>query len=123
GWPAYYQEPIFYEYWVNSNSLPLRADFSDKLINQNLIDCRGFAASTSNPSDPDLLINELSGLLLRYPLSAASKQFVKNRFLLADSGNNNLWTTAWNSNDNATIVPALNNLFKFLMNLPEYHLC
>ena len=123
GWPAYYQEPIFYEYWVNSNSLPLRADFSDKLVNDNLIDCRAFAASTSSPSDPDLLIDELSGLLLRYPLSAASKQFVKNRFLLADTGNNNLWTTAWNGNDNAIIIPALNNLFRFLMNLPEYHLC
>jgi uncharacterized protein (DUF1800 family) len=123
GWPAYYQEPIFYEYWVNSNSLPLRAEFSDRLIDEQLIDCRTLAAGTANPSDPDLLIDNLSAKFLRYPLSAASKQFVKNRFLLADSGDNSLWTTAWNTNDNGTVTPALNKLFKFLMNLPEYHLC
>jgi len=34
-----------------------------------------------------------------------------------------VWTTAWNASNNAVIDPALSELFKFIMNLPEYHLC
>ncbi|HLG40503.1 MAG TPA: DUF1800 domain-containing protein, partial [Chitinophagaceae bacterium] len=32
GWPSYFQEPMHYELWVNSNSLPKRADFTDALV-------------------------------------------------------------------------------------------
>ncbi len=44
GWPSYYQEPMHYELWVNSNSLPKRADFTDGLINDSVIDTRAFAS-------------------------------------------------------------------------------
>ncbi len=42
GWPSYYQEPMFYELLVNSNSLPKRATFTDELVDQNIIDTQSF---------------------------------------------------------------------------------
>ena len=49
GWPSYHQEPMHYELWVNSNSLPKRADFTDALVNDQVIDVRAFAGYSSNP--------------------------------------------------------------------------
>jgi Protein of unknown function (DUF1800) len=123
GWPAYYQEPMYYELWVNSNSLPRRANYTDNLINQDMLDLRGFANYSSNPANPNQLISDVTALLLRYPLSANSKNYVKNRFLLNNSNNDAVWTTIWNSNNNTVIMASLKELFKFLLNLPEYHLC
>lgn len=123
GWPSYYQEPMHYELWVNSNSLPKRADFTDGLINDSVIDTRAFAAYSSNPANPDQLINDVTALLLRYPLSVNSKNYVKRRFLLNNTTDDTIWTNAWNSNNNTVINTSLQEMFKFLMNLPEFHLC
>lgn len=123
GWPSYHQEPMYYELWVNSNSLPKRADYTDALIGDNMLDVRAFANFSSNPGNPDQLVNDVTALLLRYPLSATSKIYVKNRFLLNNTNNDTVWTNAWNSNNNAVINASLNELFKFIMNLPEFHLC
>ena len=122
GWPSYYQDPMFYEMWVHSNSLPKRATFTNNLVNAGMIDVRAIVNSTSNPADPDALISDVVKILLRYPLSAASKTYTKNRFL-TNNGANTVWTNTWNGGNNNTINTALNNLFLFLMNLPEYHLC
>ncbi len=123
GWPSYYQEPMHYELWVNSNSLPKRADFTDALVDDSIIDVRAFANYSSNPSDPNQLINDVTALLLRYPLSVTSKNYVKRTFLLNNTTDDTVWTNAWNSNNNAVINNSLRQLFKFLMNLPEFHLC
>ncbi len=122
GWPSYYQDPMFYELWVNSNSLPRRADFTDGLVNDAVIDVRAFAAYSSNPADPNQLINDITGLLLRYPLSSNSKNYIKQNFL-TNNTNDAYWTNAWNANNNTVINNSLKAMFKFLMNLPEFHLC
>ncbi|MBL7722632.1 MAG: DUF1800 domain-containing protein [Chitinophagaceae bacterium] len=123
GWPSYYQEPMHYELWVNSNSLPKRADFTDALVNDAVIDVRAFANYSSNPSDPNQLINDVTALLLRYPLSANSKTYVKTHFLTNNTTDDTIWTNAWNNNNNTVINTSLSEMFKFLMNLPEFHLC
>ncbi|MBL7742920.1 MAG: DUF1800 domain-containing protein [Chitinophagaceae bacterium] len=123
GWPSYYQEPMHYELWVNSNSLPRRADFTDALVDDSVIDVRAFANYSSNPADPNQLIADVTALLLRYPLSVNSKNYVKSRFLLNNTTDDTIWTNAWNSNNNTVINNSLRNMFKFLMNLPEFHLC
>jgi uncharacterized protein (DUF1800 family) len=123
GWPSYYQEPMYYELWVNSNSLPKRADYTDGLIGDNVLDLRAFANYSTAPSNPNQLVNDVTALLLRYPLSTNSKNYVKNRFLLNNTNNDAVWTAAWNSNNNTVINTSLNELFKFIMNLPEFHLC
>ncbi len=123
GWPSYYQEPMHYELWVNSNSLPKRADFTDALVNDSVVDVRAFANYSSNPSDPNQLITDVTALLLRYPLSANSKTYVKTHFLTNNTTDDTVWSNAWNSNNNTVINASLKELFKFLMNLPEFHLC
>ncbi|MBI5371234.1 MAG: DUF1800 domain-containing protein [Sphingobacteriales bacterium] len=123
GWPSYYQEPMHYELWVNSNSLPKRADFTDALVTDSVIDLRAFAAYSSNPANPNQLVSDITALLLRYPLSVTSKTYVKTRFLTNNTTDDAIWTNAWNSNNNAVIDPSLKELFRFLMNLPEFHLC
>jgi uncharacterized protein (DUF1800 family) len=123
GWPSYYQDPMYFELWVNSNSLPRRADYTDALVNDAVIDVRAFANYSSNPADPNQLVNDVSGLLLRYPLSDNSKTYVKTHFLTNNTTNDSIWTNAWNSNNNTVINNSLKEMFKFLMNLPEFHLC
>lgn len=123
GWPSYYQEPMFYELWVNSNSLPKRAVFTDNLLEQGVLDLRAFVSQTSNPADPVKLVEDISSLLLQYPLSTTSQDYLRNRYLLNNSNNNSVWTTAWNSNNTTTINQNLKDLFQCLLNLPEYHLC
>jgi uncharacterized protein (DUF1800 family) len=123
GWPSYYQEPMHYELWVNSNSLPRRADFTDALVNDEMIDVRAFANHSSDPSDPDQLIDDVTALLLRYPLSTTSKDYVKTNFLLNNTADETIWTNAWNTNNNTVIDSSLKNMFRFIMNLPEFHLC
>jgi uncharacterized protein (DUF1800 family) len=122
GWPSYYQEPMHYELWVNSNSLPKRADYTDGLISDEILDLRAFANLSSNPSNPDTLVTDVTALLLRYPLSDNSKNYVKTKFLLNNTNDNTIWTNAWNSNNAGVINSALKEMFKFIMNLPEYHL-
>lgn len=123
GWPSYYQDPMHYELWINSNSLPKRADYTDALIKDNILDLRMFAMYSSNPADPNQLVEDTTGLLFRYPLSAASKVYIKDNFLLNNSGNDAVWTNAWNTNNTSVIKISLDKMFAFLMNLPEYHLC
>ena len=122
GWPSYYQEPMHYELWVNSNSLPKRADFTDGLVNDVVIDTRAFAMHSSDPANPNQLIDDITSLLLRYPLSNNSKNYIKQRFLLSNTTDDTLWTNAWNTSNNDFINASLAEMFKFLMNLPEFHL-
>jgi len=123
GWPSYHQEPMYYELWVNSNSLPKRADYTDALIGDNMLDLRAFANYSGNPADPNQLVSDVTTLLLRYPLSANSRNYVKNRFLINNTNDDTVWTNAWNSNNSTVINSSLNEMFKFIMNLPEFHLC
>ncbi|MEO8584121.1 MAG: DUF1800 family protein, partial [Flavitalea sp.] len=123
GWAAYHQEPMFYDLWVNSNSLPRSAGFTDTMFEQNLVNLRNFAAYSSNPSDPDQLVSDVTKLLLQYPLSDNAKIYVKNKYLLNNTSDNTIWTNAWNGNNYSVIDPSLNSMFKFIANLPEFHLC
>lgn len=124
GWPAYHQDPLFYEMWVNSNSLPKRANFTNALIADDVVDVRAFAiASSANPADPDLLISDITDRILKYPLSENSKLYIKNRYLLNNEADQYRWTNAWNTNNQSVVLTSLKQLFAFVCNLPEYHLC
>jgi hypothetical protein len=92
------------------------------MIMDNLVDLKSFAQYSSDPSDPDQLVEDVTALLLRYPLSANSKLYLKNSFLLNNTGDNNVWTNAWN-NSSSMILPSLKNMFLLITNLPEFHLC
>ena len=60
GWKAYYQEPVYYRYWINNVTLGIRSVAVDLLVitglrigtERLLPDLIGFAASLPNPSRP-----------------------------------------------------------------------
>ncbi len=139
GWYAYYQEPAFHELWVNTATYTRRNIFTDRMIadgimydNQTIaIEPLAFADQLANPGDPNLLIDQSAEILLRYPLSASAKEFIKRSILLSGQLQDYYWTNAWdaykaNPSDmaaRAVVLARLQALYKYIMNLPEYHLC
>ncbi len=138
GWAPYYQEPQYYEIWINSDTLPKRNRFTDQLINSGysrnnqkiIIDPIAFAKSLSNPADPNALISDSLAVLYTVPVSDVSKQIIKKSILLTGQDQDYYWSDAWNvyvasPNDNMayqTVFQRLRGLYKYLMDLPEYQL-
>ncbi len=139
GWYAYYQEPAFHELWVNTSTYTRRNIFTDRMIadgltydGQNIvIDPIAFADQLANPGDPNQLINQSLEIMLRYPLSESAKEFIKRSILLSGQLQDYYWTNAWdaykaNPSDMAArqiVYTRLQAFYKYIMNLPEYHLC
>ena len=138
GWKAYYQAPQFYETWINSDTLPKRNQFSDILMNSGytfngkkiMVDGAGFIKTLSQPGDPNKLIDDLTRLLFRIDLSAASKAQVKQDILLSGQISDYYWTSAWNqyvstpgdTANTTTVKNKVRDLLKYLMDLSEYQL-
>ena len=138
GWYAYYLEPSFHETWINSVTYTSRNIFTDGMIVTGItmgsatlaIDPLAFTAQLPAPEDPAALINDALSILLRYPLSEELKTTLKQNILLSGQTNDYYWTTAWtdyiNDPNNAAakdiVLTRLKALYKYCMNLPEYHL-
>ena len=138
GWKPYYQEPQFYEIWINSDTLPKRSQFTDQMMvsgytfngKKILVDGTELTKLLSNPSDPNQLIDDAIKILFRISISTASKSQLKTDILLGGQVNDGYWTDAWNTfinspgnTANTTIVKnRLRDLYKYLMNLAEYQL-
>ncbi len=138
GWYAYYQAPAFHELWINSVTYTERNAFTDLLISTGdmmnmislIIDPLVFAQKLSHPEDPNLLISDSLDILYRVPLSDDSKTYLKQNILLTGQTTDYYWTQAWDSYINnpsdmiakETVLTRLQSLYKYLMNLPEYHL-
>jgi len=140
GWAAYYQEPQYYKLWINSDTLPKRNQFSDRLIgngytakntNKINIDAVVYAMSLPNPGDPEALINDSIQRLYTIDLPDAEKKRIKSNILLSNlqgDAANHYWTNAWNQlmekpDDEVNkkeVVNKLKSLFKYLMDRPEY---
>lgn len=138
GWYAYYQEPAFHELWVNTSTYTRRTVFTDRMIADGImsngqtivIDPIVFARTMANPGDPNLLISQSLQILLRYPLSDSAKEFIKRSILLSGQYQDHYWTDAWDvymanptAGNTAIVLSRLKSLYKYIMNLPEYHLC
>lgn len=143
GWPAYYQEPQYYELWINSDTLPKRNLFTDKLTSQNgwvvnknggkynlLIDPIAFTNTLTNPNDPNTLIAETLQLVIAVSLTANQVNYLKS-ILLSNQAADHYWTDAWldyknNPNDQGKTTIVLNrlrSLYTYIMDLAEYQLC
>lgn len=137
GWPAYYQEPQFYEIWINADTLPKRNQFTDRFIGTGytrngstiLIDPIAFVDALPNPADPNALIDDSLALMYSIPVSQALKDFLKS-ILLSGQMTDVYWTSAWmdykNNPSNASfykiVLTRLQPFYKYLMNLAEYQL-
>lgn len=138
GWKAYYQEPQFYEIWINSDTLPKRNQFTDTMVmngftfggKRMIIDGAEFAKTLPNPGDPNQLINEFTKLMYRLDISDASKAQIKKDILLGGQSEDYYWTNAWNQfisnpgdmSNTTTVRNYIRDLLKYLMNLAEYQL-
>lgn len=138
GWKAYYQEPQFYEIWINSDTLPKRNQFTDTMVVSGYtfnskkiqLDPLAYARTFSNPSDPNAFISELTERLLGLDISAASKAQLKKDILLNGQSLDIYWTQAWdlyistptNTANTTSVRTKIRDLVKYLMNLAEYQL-
>lgn len=138
GWKAYYQEPQFYQIWINSDTLPKRNQFTDTMIvtgysfggKRIQVDGLALVQQLNTPSDPNAVINQLTSYLYRIDLSDASKTQLKRDILLSGQTSDHYWTDAWNlyiSNpgntaNTTTVRNKIRDLLKYLLNLAEYQL-
>jgi uncharacterized protein (DUF1800 family) len=137
GWPAYYQEPQFYEIWINSDTLPKRNLFSDVMIGSGytrngkkiVIDPLAYVSNFSKPEDPNILISEVLEHLYTMQTSANLKRQLKS-ILLSNQTEDYYWTNAYldykaSPTDNAKkniVTSRLLSMLKYIMNLPEFQL-
>jgi uncharacterized protein (DUF1800 family) len=138
GWPAYYQEPEYHELWINSDTLPLRNQYTDGLSGSSgitsagvtlQIDYLAFTSALSNPSDPNQLIADAAAILSPNALGADETAVMLNS-LLGGLTNPAYWTTAWNTYVSAptnqtyinTVLSRLRPMYMYLLDLAEYQL-
>ena len=138
GWKAYYQTPQFYEIWINSDTYPKRAQFTDYLCTNGytfngkkiVVDGIAFAQTLSNPGDPNILLNDVLKYLYRIDITDVSKAQIKKDILLGGQTTDGYWTDIWNTyvsqptnTANTTLVRnRLRDLLKYCMDLSEFQL-
>ncbi|MGX5820793.1 DUF1800 domain-containing protein [Chitinophaga lutea] len=134
GWDAYYLAPQFHELWINTDTLPKRNKFVDQIITTGVgglrIDPVVIADQMPEPANPVYLVRDSLDILYRMGVSDATKTFLKDKILLQGQQQDYYWTDAWNlyksdpSNtmNKNVVVRHLMELYKYIMNLSEYHL-
>ncbi len=136
GWPAYYQEPVYYQLWINSVSLPQRMQFSVGFVTTGfvvrgqrvIIDVLAFVDSINNPSDPDAMIREFVGILFAQELADNQLAYLKQVLLpgLPDA----VWQEEYinyvaeptNEEKAAPVRTKLQLLLSVMLTMPEYFL-
>jgi archaellum component FlaF (FlaF/FlaG flagellin family) len=142
GWTAYYQEPLFYELLVNADTYAKHMELVHLLCNAGVsvstpysnpssfllkINFIAFAQSLSNPSNPNILIDDALIRLYAYPVAQAFKDYLKS-FLLSGQTADYYWTNAWadyTANPNnvtyKTIVESrLRSMIAYMLSQAEY---
>ncbi|SHG63130.1 Protein of unknown function [Flavobacterium micromati] len=143
GWVAFYQNPSFHEYWINSSTTQKRFDFLNKIFSgYNLVynglttrievDLIAFIQQFDPPIclNPDLLVAECVTFLLPIDLSAIQRNEIKTQTLLSNQTTNNYWTSAWslylsdtsNTTNKNSVKTRLKSLLVTLTQLAEYQL-
>jgi uncharacterized protein (DUF1800 family) len=139
GWPAYWENPQYYEIWINSDSLSKRNILCDIMLyvgyeKENFtikFDCIDIVTQFANPGDPNALIQDLCDLLYVFEPSQAVKDSIKISFLLSGQLSDHYWTDAWgayitdpnDANAKNIVASRIQYLLKYLLGQAEYQLC
>lgn len=128
GWKAYYQEPAYYQNWINANTIQKRAVFLTSLVNGftvsgTAIKIDGIAFIQQFPTADIQLPGQVVDIFVRYLLSLDLPQTYKDELkvqsLLSGQVTDSYWTTAWNNfvttPTNATYRTTVNNKLKALI--------
>ena len=139
GWPAFYQGPLYHEYWISSVTLPLRTNQIKSFLSNNGI--RGFGdglkivlqpldflLGLENPKDINFVIDLLCKWL--FPVFAEISDSTKSELIeIVVGGNTNIWEDELNEylNDPSEdkkedINKKLRLLIKEMCLMPEYYL-
>jgi uncharacterized protein (DUF1800 family) len=137
GFPAYYQEPLYHQIWINSDSLPKRNEYTDRMVNTGftrnnkkaIFDPVQYVQQFNNPGNPNDLIDDVLKYLYRIDLSDESKKMIKTQILLSNQQWDYYWTNAWLAYINSPVAANFNvvnnrlkQLFQYFFNLSEYQL-
>jgi uncharacterized protein (DUF1800 family) len=140
GWPAYYQEPIFHEAWINTDTFPKRLRYSDQLMSTTGVGLgSGYKLAVdfikftdqfgADAYDPNTLITKVLEILYRVPPTSAMTLYLKNTILLDGQVSDHYWTDAWaayktnSTTANFNIVNTrLQKFYIFIARNPEYQL-
>lgn len=137
GWKAWYQEPTFYQGWLNSVTLPVRSNIVKTLVFNGFkvgnnpaapLPLLAWITNMTNPHIPDDLIDGFVKLLFPRPISDAKKAYLKEVLLpgLPDYE----WTIEYTDylnnpgdmNLKNAVLNKLRNLVSTMMQMPEYQL-
>mgnify|MGYP005853396027 CR=1 FL=1 len=142
GWAAYYQEPLFYQLWVNSATMPKRSNLANTLINGWTVidratgvrlavafDSVAFAEQFHAPEDPYKLVQYFTEHFFAIDLTNSQQnQLLTNVFLPNIPAYE--WTEEWNSykqtpsnqQKRAMIKSKLDSLVRYMMQIAEYQI-
>jgi uncharacterized protein (DUF1800 family) len=133
GWPAYYQSPMYYQIWVNSDSLPKRLNYTTYMIYSGYnaaFDPIKAAEQYSSVADPSQFMKDLLGNIYLFDIQSTTIDLIKTQILLSNQSADHYWTDAWNDyknnpTDNAkkqVVLTRLQTLFLFLTQSPHYQI-
>lgn len=136
GWKAWYQEPTYYQGWLNSVTLPNRANVAKTMTGRGIklgnlyapLPLLDWVASLDDPYDPIALIDELAAQLFPRNISDKKKEYLLE--VLLPGLPEYEWTVEYgdylaNPNDEdleKAVVNKLSNLISTMMQMPEYQL-
>jgi uncharacterized protein (DUF1800 family) len=140
GWPAYYQTPVFYEVWINSDTLPRRVQLTDKLASAKgygyytdksilSADVLAWAKTTSAPGLVNTLVPELAAPF--YPIALTDTQIKYLKDVMLNGLPDYEWGVEWDDyvaapTDATKIKPVetrLRALLGAMMQMAEFQLC
>jgi uncharacterized protein (DUF1800 family) len=139
GWPAYYQEPKFGLWWINSHTLGQRKVITDGLSSTEGMICNGpilkfdflkFVSHFETPELLDELIAQSLTFLCAVKVSENTYQILRALTLSGTIQNESQWKETWigyQSTPSDTVAKdaiekALSPFFKKIMLLPEFQM-
>lgn len=133
GWRPFY-DTDFYEIWINSTTLALRGAWTDYVVKGatgTALDINTLAIPllTSAPSDPYIMMREITDSLLEFPLTEDQIKYLVEQPLMAGSPYYE-WTEIWNNytqapNDamkKSAAKTRLDRLMTYILRLAEYQM-
>lgn len=136
GWAPFYQEPTYYRLWLNAVSLTKRKIYTDAIATTGysskkanfFINHMYTLSLFDNPKDDMSILNQYALILFPKPLANNQNDILKG-FL--NAGSEGDWkkvysdyrTNTNNQNYIKVINKRLQSLVKYMMLMPEYHLC
>lgn len=138
GWPAFYQDPVYYEDWISSDTLPRRIQYTDRTMGSKgyqigawymVADLVGLAAATSDPGDLAVLVGELSASFFPIPVTESQSAYLQG--VLLGGAPDYEWGKNWqawrdaptDATKKSVVETRLRTLFKAMMAMAEYQLC